>query len=59
MPRAGDEHLQFYSDRFKHEQRGDKSLTALLAEGEIDALYKAPAQVLGPPPLWLVSLKIR
>jgi 4,5-dihydroxyphthalate decarboxylase len=41
--RAGDEHPQFYPDRFKHEQRNDKSLAILLAEGEIDALYTARA----------------
>jgi 4,5-dihydroxyphthalate decarboxylase len=41
--RSGDEHPQFYPDRFKHEQRNDKSLAVLLAEGEIDALYTARA----------------
>jgi 4,5-dihydroxyphthalate decarboxylase len=41
--RSGDEHPQFYPDRFRHEQRNDKSLAVLLAEGEIDALYTARA----------------
>ena len=41
--RTGDEHPQFYPDRFIHEQRNDKSLAVLLAEGEIDALYTARA----------------
>ena len=41
--RTGDEHPQFYPDRFRHEERNDKSLAALLAEGEIDALYTARA----------------
>jgi 4,5-dihydroxyphthalate decarboxylase len=41
--RTGDEHPQFYPDRFKHEQRNDRSLAVLLAEGEIDALYTARA----------------
>ncbi len=41
--RSGDEHPQFYPDRFKHEQRSDKSLAVMLAEGEIDALYTARA----------------
>jgi hypothetical protein len=41
--RTGDEHPQFYPDRFKHEYRTDKGLAALLAEGEIDALYTARA----------------
>jgi 4,5-dihydroxyphthalate decarboxylase len=41
--RRGDEHPQLYPDRFKHEQRHDKSLAVLLAEGEIDALYTARA----------------
>lgn len=41
--RAGDEHPQFYPDRFRHEPRNDKSLAVLLAEGEIDALYTARA----------------
>jgi 4,5-dihydroxyphthalate decarboxylase len=41
--RTGDEHPQFYPDRFKHEHRTDKGLAALLAEGEIDALYTARA----------------
>jgi 4,5-dihydroxyphthalate decarboxylase len=41
--RTGDEHPQFYPKRFTHEQRGDKSLAVLLAEGEIDALYTARA----------------
>jgi 4,5-dihydroxyphthalate decarboxylase len=42
-PRTGDEHPQFYPDRFKHETRNDKGLAALLASGEIDALYTARA----------------
>ncbi|HLG82010.1 MAG TPA: hypothetical protein VKY22_13405 [Bradyrhizobium sp.] len=42
-PRVGDEHPQFYPDRFTHEHRSDKSLAVLLAEGEIDALYTARA----------------
>ena len=41
--RTGDEHPQFYPDKFKHEERKDKSLAVLLAEGEIDALYTARA----------------
>jgi 4,5-dihydroxyphthalate decarboxylase len=41
--RTGDEHPQFYPDRFKHEVRNDNSLAVLLAEGEIDALYTARA----------------
>src|SRR5260370_705725 len=41
--RSGDEHPQFYPGHFKHEQRNDKSLAVLLAEGEIDALYTARA----------------
>ena len=41
--RTGDEHPQFYPDKFKHEERTDKSLAVLLAEGEIDALYTARA----------------
>lgn len=41
--RTGDEHPQFYPDRFVHEQRNDRSLAALLADGEIDALYTARA----------------
>jgi 4,5-dihydroxyphthalate decarboxylase len=41
--RRGDEHPQFYPDRFRHEERNDKSLAVLLAEGEIDALYTARA----------------
>src|SRR6201994_2627881 len=41
--RTGDEHPQFYPDRFKHETRNDQSLAVLLAEGEIDALYTARA----------------
>jgi 4,5-dihydroxyphthalate decarboxylase len=42
-PRTGDEHPQFYPDRFKHETRNDQGLAALLAAGEIDALYTARA----------------
>jgi 4,5-dihydroxyphthalate decarboxylase len=41
--RSGDEHPQVYPGRFRHEQRNDKSLAVLLAEGEIDALYTARA----------------
>jgi 4,5-dihydroxyphthalate decarboxylase len=41
--RTGDEHPQFYPDKFRHEERHDKSLAVLLAEGEIDALYTARA----------------
>jgi 4,5-dihydroxyphthalate decarboxylase len=41
--RSGDEHPQFYPERFRHEHRNDKSLASLLAEGEIDALYTARA----------------
>jgi 4,5-dihydroxyphthalate decarboxylase len=41
--RTGDEHPQFYPDKFRHEERNDKSLAVLLAEGEIDALYTARA----------------
>ncbi|WP_024506496.1 hypothetical protein [Bradyrhizobium sp. ARR65] len=48
--RAGDEHPQLYPDRFKHEQRNDKSLAVLLAEGEIDALYTARAPSTWPSP---------
>lgn len=43
VPRTGDEHPQFYPDRFRHEHRNDKSLAAMLADGEIDALYTARA----------------
>lgn len=42
-PRSGDEHPQFYPDRFIHEQRTDAGLAQLLASGEIDALYTARA----------------
>jgi 4,5-dihydroxyphthalate decarboxylase len=48
--RAGDEHPQFYPDRFKHEHRTDKGLAALLAAGEIDALYTARAPSTWPSP---------
>jgi 4,5-dihydroxyphthalate decarboxylase len=48
--RTGDEHPQFYPDRFKHEHRTDKGLAALLAEGEIDALYTARAPSTWPSP---------
>jgi 4,5-dihydroxyphthalate decarboxylase len=41
--RSGDEHPQAYPDRFVHEHRNDRSLAALLADGEIDALYTARA----------------
>jgi 4,5-dihydroxyphthalate decarboxylase len=41
--RSGDEHPQFYPDRFTHETRNDDSLAVLLAEGQIDALYTARA----------------
>ncbi|MCX5494355.1 hypothetical protein OSH11_06560 [Kaistia dalseonensis] len=50
VPRTGDEHPQFYPDRFKHEERLDKSLAQLLAEGEIDALYTARAPSTWPSP---------
>jgi 4,5-dihydroxyphthalate decarboxylase len=49
-PRTGDEHPQFYPDRFKHEHRTDKGLATLLAEGEIDALYTARAPSTWPLP---------
>lgn len=49
-PRSGDEHPQFYPARFRHEQRDDKSLAVLLAEGEIDALYTARAPSTWPSP---------
>ena len=42
-PRSGDEHPQYYPDRFTHEKRTDRSLADLLAGGEIDALYTARA----------------
>jgi 4,5-dihydroxyphthalate decarboxylase len=48
--RAGDEHPQFHPDRFRHEERNDNSLAALLAEGEIDALYTARAPSTWPSP---------
>jgi 4,5-dihydroxyphthalate decarboxylase len=48
--RSGDEHPQFYPDRFRHEERNDRSLAALLAEGEIDALYTARAPSTWPSP---------
>jgi 4,5-dihydroxyphthalate decarboxylase len=48
--RTGDEHPQSYPSRFTHEQRGDKSLAVLLAEGEIDALYTARAPSTWPSP---------
>lgn len=48
--RSGDEHPQFYPDRFRHEQRNDKGLAALLADGEIDALYTARAPSTWPSP---------
>lgn len=41
--RVGDEHPQFYPDRFRFEHRTDQSLAAMLASGEIDALYTARA----------------
>ena len=41
--RSGDEHPQFYPDQFTCEERLDKSLAVLLAEGEIDAIYTARA----------------
>ena len=47
-PRNADEHPQHYPDRFRHEKRTDKGLAALLADGEIDALYTARA-----PSTWL------
>jgi len=48
--RTGDEHPQLYPARFRHEERRDKSLAALLAEGEIDALYTARAPSTWPSP---------
>jgi 4,5-dihydroxyphthalate decarboxylase len=48
--RTGDEHPQFYPDRFRHEERNDKSLAVLLAEGEIDTLYTARAPSTWPSP---------
>jgi 4,5-dihydroxyphthalate decarboxylase len=42
-PRAGDEHPQYYPPKFTIEYRADESLAALLASGEIDALYTARA----------------
>jgi len=41
--RRGDEHPQRYPGQFRHEERSDTSLAALLANGEIDALYTARA----------------
>ncbi|MBO4220862.1 hypothetical protein [Bradyrhizobium neotropicale] len=52
--RSGDEHPQFYPDRFKHEQWNDNSLAVLLAEGEIDALYTARA-----PSTWRTPMVTR
>jgi 4,5-dihydroxyphthalate decarboxylase len=52
--RTGDEHPQFYPDKFKHEERKDKSLAVLLVEGEIDALYTARA-----PSTWPSNLVSR
>jgi len=50
--RNGDEHPQFYPDRFVHEVRSDRSLADLLADGQIDALYTARAPVSwGPSPV--------
>jgi 4,5-dihydroxyphthalate decarboxylase len=48
--RTGDEHPQFYPERFKHETRNDQSLAVLLAAGEIDALYTARAPSTWPSP---------
>jgi 4,5-dihydroxyphthalate decarboxylase len=48
LARTGDEHPQLYPDRFRHEERRDKSLAVLLAEGEIDSLYTARA-----PSTWM------
>lgn len=42
-PRSGDEHPQAYPSHFAHERRGDRSLSSMLADGEIDALYTARA----------------
>jgi 4,5-dihydroxyphthalate decarboxylase len=42
-PRLGDEHPQAYPSRFAHERCSDRSLSAMLADGEIDALYTARA----------------
>jgi 4,5-dihydroxyphthalate decarboxylase len=52
--RSGDEHPQFYPDRFKHELRSDESLAVMLAEGKIDALYTARA-----PSTWPSALVAR
>lgn len=49
-PRNGDEHPQFYPEGFNFEERTDKSLAELLAEGEIDALVTARAPSTWPGP---------
>jgi 4,5-dihydroxyphthalate decarboxylase len=41
--RSGDEHPQYYPPQFQCEERLDRSLSALLAAGEIDAIYTARA----------------
>lgn len=41
--RTSDEHPQFYPDGFTFEHRSDKSLSELLAKGEIDAVVAARA----------------
>ncbi|WP_270935173.1 substrate-binding domain-containing protein [Falsiroseomonas oryzae] len=42
-PRAGDDHPQFYPPGIRVEQVTDRSLSRMLADGEIDALYTARA----------------
>jgi 4,5-dihydroxyphthalate decarboxylase len=42
-PRAGDDHPQFYPPGVRVEQVTDRSLSQMLADGEIDALYTARA----------------
>lgn len=49
-PRSGDEHPQVYPPKFTIEHRADASLAALLASGEIDALYTARAPSTWPSP---------
>lgn len=49
-PRTGDEHPQFYPDRFTFEERRDKGLAQMLADGDIDALYTARAPSTWPSP---------
>ncbi len=42
-PRAGDDHPQYYPPGVRVEQVTDRSLSQMLADGEIDALYTARA----------------